>query len=442
VAKSTDLDISAAALHNETLKITGAGELNISGLTFTEAGNGRGMESSHELKNVDFGRIETTVNGTVADLIKAKFEILDDQYIDQGYYSSANEAFVRLGLEYVAYLKAGGEPFTDFTAKGSASREQNLHDNLLGNLTRASIEDRFSGQLEAELLSLVPPAYLDRAYFDGNFSNYGKAAHDAVRAFDYDMGWHRGDYIDRTTNGVVDGRASVDRNRDGVDESMLYGAGNPADDWTIVRHEGAGVELALKVKRHGGDEYPESAASSADVAVYDVPTGTNAAGARAAWSVDFAATVLAAGDDEGFTFKVFLDTDPTAGVNLVDVSDLLGQYVDPDGFSFQNSTNYAFYRNSIDIDPNTAGVQPTPLGTGSSPSNCTPTTPTTRWWPRIRCWCGWATATRASPLRTSCWPKALSCRCGAGEPSRAGGRVIRYHDTCAKKVSRVRPLSA
>lgn len=365
VAKSTNLDISAAALHNEALKITGAGELNISGLSFTESANGQGMESSHELKNIDFGRIETAVNGTVADLIKAKFEILDDQYVDQGYYSSANEAFVRLGLEYVAYLEAGGEPFTDFTAKGSASREQLLHDNLLGNLTRAAIEDRFSGQLEAELLSLVPAAYLDRPYFDGNLSNYGKAAHDGARAFDYDKGWERPDYIDRNVDGTVDGRASQDRNRDGVDEQMFYGSGNPNTDWNIVRHEGAGVELAIKIKQFQGPAYPDGEPDANGVVHYYVEEGASAFHAgRAAWSFDYAATTLASGDDEAFNFKVFFDIDPTSGVNLVDASALLAQY--GDAFTDQNSTNYgfAFIRNAIDTDPAAEGIQPYAYGPG------------------------------------------------------------------------------
>jgi hypothetical protein len=365
VGGDTRLDLSAGALHNEAVKITGAGSLNISGVAFTQSQNGAGVEASHELKQVDFNAIKTTVNGSVADYLITKWEILDDQYLQQGYYSTINEAFVRLGIEYVQYLEAGGEPFTDFIAKGSATRSQLLHDNFLGNLTRAAIQDRFSGDLEAELLDLVPDAYLDRPYFDGNLSNYGKAAHDAVRAFDYDMGWERPDWIDRDPDGRVDGRASQDRNNDGVDEQMFYGTGNPNTDWNIVRHEGAGVELAIRIKQFGGAAYADGAPDANGVVHYHVPTGASAANAnRAAWSFDYAATVLPSGDDEVFDFKVFYDTDPTAGVNLVDASELLAQY--GDAYTRQNSSNYGFatIRGEIDIDPSTPGIQPYAFGDG------------------------------------------------------------------------------
>ena len=210
VGGSTLLDLSAAALHNENIKITGQGSLNISGLTLTEASPGSGgVQSSHELKNVDFGSIQTTVNGTVRYYLIAKWDILDNQYVDQGYYSSANEAFVRLGLEYVSYLEAGGEPFNDFTAKASSSRSQLLHDNLLGNLNRGSIDSRnFPADLKAELLALVPDEYETRPVFSGDFSTYGGATHDGARAFDYDKGWSRPDYVDHNPDGRVDPRAS------------------------------------------------------------------------------------------------------------------------------------------------------------------------------------------------------------------------------------------
>ena len=98
---------------------------------------------------------------------------------------------------------------------------------------------------------------------------------------------------------------------------------------------------------------------------YYVPTGASAANAgRAAWSFDYAATVLPSGDDEVFDFKVFYDIDPTAGVNLVDASELLAQY--GDAYTHQNSSNYGFasIRDAIDIDPFTPGVQPYAYGDG------------------------------------------------------------------------------
>ena len=63
---------------------------------------------------------------------------------------------------------------------------------------------------------------------------------------------------------------------------------------------------------------------------------------------DFAATTLTAGNDEAFTFKLMVDRDPTAAVNLV-------EYTPGDNPArfFQNSVNSGF----IDTDLATAGAQ-------------------------------------------------------------------------------------
>lgn len=358
--------------------------IKINGVTFIEAGPGGPFEINLNLDNLLGNLISTNgiawtvdnlvINGSQTDTFKVLWDYLDDAYVaGNNYYNLAlNETFVRLGLEYVDYLEAGGEPLTFVTAKfqadtnanGIPQREQSMHDNLLGNLTTASVQDRFDGALEAELLALIPDDYGDRPYYDGNEPQVGGAAHDAVRAFDYDRGWDRPDYIDLGF-GKVDPIASDDRNNDNVDEQMFYGTGNSNDGFNIVRHEGAGVELALKAKEFGpnGGDY-DSGNYSYDVdgvLHYHVNTGASPDNPnRADWSLDYAATVLPQGADESWQFKLFIDIDEADGVNFVEIP--MTAFA---GLT-QGSSNYGFnsIRNAIDIDDGTAGVQPYAFGVG------------------------------------------------------------------------------
>jgi VCBS repeat-containing protein len=85
-----------------------------------------------------------------ADAIAAVWDYVDDHY---SYYDTAiNAVGVRLGIEYAKYIQSGGEPLTGVIVKftpdtadaGTApDRVQSLHDNLLGNLDAASINDKF-----------------------------------------------------------------------------------------------------------------------------------------------------------------------------------------------------------------------------------------------------------------------------------------------------------
>jgi hypothetical protein len=296
-----------------------------------------------------------TVNGSKIDAIKLVWDYLDGAYTQSGYYNAfVNEAFIRLGLEYVEYLDAGGEPLIDAIGKYVADndadsipqRSQSLHDNLLGNLAKVSIESRnFSDALEAELLALVPDTYEARGVFSGEESAIGSDDHLSALAFDYDKGWDRPDYIFKSF-GAVDARA-ID-----TDGDTLFGDGNTTTGYNIVRHEGAGIELALKVKHRGGADYAVESHDADGTAHYTVLAGlqpgtTN----RGEWNFDFAGTVLAAGDDDEFDFRVFVDIDASEeGVNFV-------EFTPGDNpvhlYSTQNSVNYAF----IDSDPLTDGHQ-------------------------------------------------------------------------------------
>ncbi|WP_166039489.1 hypothetical protein [Sphingosinicella sp. YJ22] len=355
--------------------------IHINGVTFTEAGPGGPFEINLNLDSL-IGHLITTngiewtvanlvINGSQADTFKTLWDYLDDAYVAGGnpFNVALNETFVRLGVEYVSYIEGGGDPFTDVTAKfaadtnanGIPQREQSMHDNLLGNLTIGAINARFGGDpvLKAELLDLIPDDYEARLLYEGLESQVGGPRHDNVRAFDYDKGWDRPDYLDRSYNALVDPLA-----RDGSE--MYYGDGNTVDDWNVVRHEGAGVELALKIKHRGGDEYPEGTIDANGVAHYRVLDGAQPGNPnRAEWNFDFAATDFSPDDD--FTYTVEIDVDPGAGVSWLTVYSSANP-LDTDtglGSTFQNSSNYAFYRTFIDTDPVAPGVQPYAFGEGT-----------------------------------------------------------------------------
>jgi hypothetical protein len=358
--------------------------LHVNGVTFTEAGPGGPFEANHSL-NDTIGKLITQkgiawvadnllINGSQADTFKVLWDYLDDCYVaGNNYYNlPLNETFVRLGVAYAEYLDEGGAPLTDITAKFTADngdadtipqREQTMHDNLLGNIALVSIQSRnFGSPLEQQLLALVPDAYESRGVYSGNQDARGGADHDSARAFDYDRGWAREDYLDTSYNAVAHPLA-----RDPASPgNMYYGNGNPADDWTVVRHEGAQVELALKVKHRGGDEYPEASIGPDGMAHYNVlPGGSPSNAARAEWNFDFAATDYS--PDQDFTYTLELDIDPGAGENWVTLYSSAAP-LDTDlgsGSTFQNSTNLAFYASLIDTDPNTPGIQPYTLGDGT-----------------------------------------------------------------------------
>jgi hypothetical protein len=357
--------------------------IQVNGVTFTEAGPGGPFEINYNLndllgnmisaKGISWTVDNLLINGSKTDTLKVLWDYLDDAYVaGNNYYNIAlNETFVRLGLEYVEYLEAGGEPLTFVTAKYSVDgndadtlpeREQSMHDNLLGNLGTAAIQDRFSGALEAELLALVPDDYGNRIYYDGADQRVGGPEHDAVRAFDYDRGWDRPDYLDRSYNALIDPLA-----RDPASpNNMYYGNGNPADDWNVVRHEGAQVELGLKIKHRGGDEYAEASIDPDGTAHYNVLAGPSPSNAgRAEWNFDFAATDYSPDDD--FTYLLELDLDPGEGVQWATLYSSAAP-LDSDlgsGSTFQNSSNVAFYRNGMDVDPSTPGIQPYAFGPGT-----------------------------------------------------------------------------
>ena len=358
------------------------GPIHVNGVTFHEADAGGPFEINYNLNvligsmitahGIDYTVDNLVINGSRGDTLMVLWDYLDDAYVAGGnpFNVALNETFVRLGLAYVDYIENGGTPFTDVVAKFTADsagdadlipeRLQSMHDNFLGNLTIGAIDARFSGDpvLKAALLALIPDEYEARLLYEGNDTQVGGARHDNVRAFDYDHGWDRPDYLDSDMNGTIDPLA-----RDGGE--MFYGDGNTIGDWNLVRHEGAQVELGLKVKHRGGSEYAEAFVDGAGIAHYNVNSGSQIGNpARAEWNFDFAATDFS--PDSNFKYVVELDFDPGAGTQWVTLysSDNPLDTALGGGDTFQNSSNVAFYAAFMDTDSGTPGIQPYAFGTG------------------------------------------------------------------------------
>jgi T1SS-143 domain-containing protein len=148
------------------------------------------------------GAIESALNVDVGTAIAIVWQSLDAAYVEAAAHSldvtSINEAFTRLGVEYAAYVKAGGTPLVDVVAKytsdndhnGSPDRLQSLHDNLLGNLTSDALTQRYgTTPLHDTLQGLVTDVDADlliRPYASGN---QGNASGAAAHAFDIANGF-------------------------------------------------------------------------------------------------------------------------------------------------------------------------------------------------------------------------------------------------------------
>jgi hypothetical protein len=361
LAKWEANSVDAADLDKLTFKDGVPASLNISGVGFVGAdvsGTG-GAETgtniddflTEQLALTDAGSLAEalTIDGSQAGTFAVLWEFLDDGYVEEGYFASVNENFVRLGIAYAEYLEDGGAPLTEMIGKFAPDgpdadltpeRLQSLHDNLLGNLGEGPINSRFASDpaTGAELISLIEaidPDLLDRPYYSGN--DNAEAAYDAVRAYDFDKGYARTDFID-TFFGAVDDRAT----NGGAGVEMIFGDGNSTDGYAITRHEGAGVELALKAKLRGvGDLDPSDVTYNADGTATFRVEADPASADRMEWNIDWAATVTEAGDDDSFVFKFLADVDGSAAEDFIDLTATGSEYTS--NGDLQNSWNYGFF---------------------------------------------------------------------------------------------------
>jgi VCBS repeat-containing protein len=160
-----------------------------------------GLSSNPEDVSTVLATIQSQLNVDLATAITIVWDYLDDAYVSAGPDQiNINEAFVRLGVEYVEYLQNGGMPLIGVTAKYTADgtdegdapdRVQSLHDNLLGNLTDDALTQRFGtdAPLHAELTALVTatdPELLTRPYYGGYEGSSDEDVRDWDANHDYD----------------------------------------------------------------------------------------------------------------------------------------------------------------------------------------------------------------------------------------------------------------
>ena len=326
------------------------GDVNFTNVTFREADEAGKFEASFELGGFNV-QGQATVNGNLGDYFRAAWDYYDDRYNPStSYYDEEfNHATIELGIKYALYLANGGAPLWDIAKfeadtnnNGIPQRAQFLHDNLLGNFDEVTIKDRFDRNLSGyddlysadEIFQWIKSFGLEdyigdtsistdgRGTFNGNESAINSAAHNQVRVFDYAHGINRPDYIVTKLNASVDPFAV-----NGTE--MYYGDGNSPLNWSLVRHEGAGIETALKIHYRSGYDIPVHYVDADGVHIVYAPEGHQVKGVggasadddrRAAWSFDYAITTGLNGTGktvDDFEFRLLIDIDRTEDVNFV-----------------------------------------------------------------------------------------------------------------------------
>ncbi len=387
------LDIPGVDLAGHTYPVSGSGTLNATGVTFVEANGSHPFEASSDF---DPSLIQSNfqANGNTPDGFKALWDFIDDHYTagDNYYNMALNKSGVMLGISYLNYLKNGGEPLTDVMAKFQTdARAQSMHDNLLGNLHELSINDKFGAntELRDELLTAVSDAGASGRPINPGYTadEVNGARGDQARAWDYEHSLKRTDYVEKNKDASVDSSASTNG-------KLFVGSGNSADHFNVIRHEGAGIELALKAKVRGDHDYSPSNQDSDGVVTYGhVKGGTQTAswGTAADWSFDFSVATGLNGSSKSlndYKFELSIDVDPTAETKwlVLDLksngdgsmpwvlsSDGTTVVINDDDSSAtklsQNSVNIGFQAiidevKKIDIDPSVSGLQAYNFGNG------------------------------------------------------------------------------
>lgn len=180
-----------------------------------------------------------TVNGSRVDAFKAWWDSFDDFYAGGTNYYNVfiNERFVYLGNDYVDYLnQAGNTALLDVvkTSGDYTSRQQTLHDNLLGNLGDGPIKSRFE-DLDDSLYdwpTLGDPrttsaqAFGDRPYTSGNSNT--------LDDFQTAKDWDTANGVSRTDSNIILKTGQLDDiASDG--SNMWAGSGNSNDLFRIVQ---------------------------------------------------------------------------------------------------------------------------------------------------------------------------------------------------------------
>ena len=351
LAATDKVVVSGSDLDSLNVNFTGTGTVDITGVgigpSVVEEGESQFASVSADLYKVllpnAHARLHApdsapfvAVNGGEADFIKASWVYFDRQYYEgwpatwvENYYDlDLSQAKADLALLYIQYLEDGGDaaPFLAFVAKTAVSgseqsRSQSVHDNILGEVSAASLNDRFGGPDRADLREAYfeqAGEFTDRPWVSGSFSDAYNAQHRGALVFDYGQGWERADFIHYPVSDRLDDRAIEGGNE------MYMGDGNTVVNFNLARHEGAGIELALKAKpRATGFEYDID--DSGGIVVYEAQAGPADIGAGwgtpAAWSFDFSVAAGLNGAETGlddFDFSIFVDINPTDAVDFIE----------------------------------------------------------------------------------------------------------------------------
>lgn len=352
------LDLEGDAIDGKALAILGGSgdSLDITGVDLTESAGGVSVDSNIDISHL-VTDLEFLVDGSRAEAFIATWNYLDDAYaylaglggtLLWGDYANAtplpdgtvflgqtttgaaalavNKAVAQLDIDYATYLHNGGsaQELTSFIAKtnGAGTREQTIHDNLLGAVSEFGITDRnFPDDVETAFLNQIPGDYGTRPYAGGYLDAYGHTDADTneAKAWDFAKGIDRVDYETHFT-GPIDVSATKG------DGTMLFGSGNPATGYTIDIHDGSGVEFGLNVHYRTGDQITGHQGSDGFVH-FDAPAGHqtgfehNVQGdnlTKSAVSVDYALVTGLNGTSlevTDYVVKLFVDLDATAGVN-------------------------------------------------------------------------------------------------------------------------------
>lgn len=353
---SHKLRVAGEDLHDSNVNFIGPGEVDIENVGIYESaiieGEARSAHVDVNLYNVVVSnaaaRIHTPesapvirVNGSEADFIKTTWVYFDNQYYKnwpdswlESYYDlDFVVAKANLALLYIRFLENNAEPFIDFVAKtsvdgdGNVTRKQWLHDNILGEVTQASLDDRLGGEDRAtikEFYETEAGAFTTRPWVSGEVADRYSEDHKKALAFDYAQDWapQASDYyVHYASDAQLDAKG-VFTKPSGAKE-MYMGSGNGITGFTLARHEGEGIEIALKAKQRGaGVDYPTERID--DVVVYEVPSGPGATaswGVPAVWSVDFSVASGLNGLNvslDDFTFILSIDVDPTVEQKFLD----------------------------------------------------------------------------------------------------------------------------
>lgn len=303
---SEQVVVDAAELQGWPIYFTGEGLVEISGMNISPAvRDNRGVTPASATPDISLAmrphgaEAKVNVNGREVDTIAVRWIYLEragikaDAGTGRDYWQAI--AKVELALQYVKYLHAGGRALDDFIVHfeldgvGRPVWQQTLHDNLLAELNASTLRARLIHNAYPvpeklaltreglfQLYSDFAGALTERPYCAGR----NPLEHDAdcaALAFDFDQGWSRSNYLWRGHN-IRLARAAISPER-----GMWVDRNVTVEAFHVARHEGAGVELALRA-RSGNRVARSEISASGERVIYYISTGEPALEEQQNWT--------------------------------------------------------------------------------------------------------------------------------------------------------------